>query len=154
MSSVYLLKREVSSYTDADLLLGVFLSIERAEAARAEYVARVIGSASDPLASQAYRSVSETDVSILRDVEVLGPPVSESSKVWVVSEYAEGFGELLRKFVALAADKRDAERFVEQQEVLSDEPFPVYWELDELEEGVLRFPTTGTPGRGDGEAAG
>lgn len=95
----FLLIRRLSAYTSADVLLGVFTTAALADAARAAYLARYAADpTSDPWHEQAYKD----DGLVAKDLEVRcfsGP--AEATEVVVVSDYAEGFGQIGRRFDSL-----------------------------------------------------
>lgn len=103
----FLLIRRMSAYTSAHVLLGVFTTAALADAARAAYLARYAADpASDPWHEQAYKD----DGLVAEDLEVRcfsGP--AEATELVVVSDYAEGFGQIGRRFDSLHASMAAAE---------------------------------------------
>src|SRR5690242_19620911 len=104
---MYILMRRLSAYTENDLLLGVFATSAEAKRARARYVAEVMRGGKDPHAEQAYHQVTEQDVRVLSRVREVD--VSPALRwVFVVSSYAEGFGQVVRRFEAICGTERGA----------------------------------------------
>ncbi|MCY0987009.1 hypothetical protein OV203_07740 [Nannocystis sp. ILAH1] len=103
----FLLIRRMSAYTSAHVLLGVFTTASLADAARAAYLARYTADpASDPWHEQAYKD----DGLVAKDLEVRcfsGP--AEATEVVVVSDYSEGFGQIVRRFDSLHESMAAAE---------------------------------------------
>lgn len=132
---MYLLIRTVSAYIGPDLLLGAFWNEAEAARARETYLDTI--RQDDPWAEQPYRESSPEDVMIesVSEVGIAGEP----RRVFVVSEYTEGFGQVLRKFVAVCGAKADAEKI--QSDVKKDDQFPLYRMIHEIEAGTLRSTT-------------
>jgi hypothetical protein len=133
---MHLLVRRVSPYTQHDLLLGVFPSADLANQARLEHLRAVLHSSEDPWARQAYREVSDADVEILADVPLLGIS-PETDRVFVVSSYSEGFGQVVRKFEAIAGTLDLAQARADSLVSEDDSVFPYECEVDEVPVGVL-----------------
>lgn len=133
---MYLLVRRISPYTHHDLLLGVFRSRELANQARLEYLAAILHSAEEPWSQQAYQEVSDNDVEILADSPSLGIS-PEMDRVFVVSSYSEGFGQVVRKFEAIAGTLDLAQARADSLEAEEDSGFPYECEVDEIPVGVL-----------------
>jgi hypothetical protein len=127
--------RVISAYTGPDLLLGVFPTEAAAGVARSEYLDRI--AQRDPWAEQAYRDSSPDDVRILADtpgVQVAGG----ACRVFVVSEWAEGFGQISRKFAAICGSDAEARRVAAEIEAQAETAtWPVYANVEEVEVGVL-----------------
>lgn len=105
---MFLLVRQISPYTGADVLLGVFTSAERAESCRAAYLERrASGQESDPWRDQAYRDRGLTSSDVL--VRPMAGPSEAVAEVFVVSHYLEGFGQIVRKFDSIHASESAAE---------------------------------------------
>ncbi|WAS95226.1 hypothetical protein [Nannocystis punicea] len=106
---MFLLVRRISAYTGADVLLGVFTSPERAQAARAAYLSKKCAAdpASDPWHEQAHKAdgLVEDDLVI---ISLPGP--AEAVEVFVVSDYDEGFGQICRDFDSIHDSAVTAER--------------------------------------------
>jgi hypothetical protein len=120
---MYLLKRSISPYTSHDALLGCFHSHEKAQAARDEYLeAHRANPSGDRWKEQAYRSVDlEKDVVIVDNIpEVQVQPTQE--EVFILSSFAEGFGQIIRTFRAICASFELAEKKSKEiEEQLDDE---------------------------------
>lgn len=114
-----LLIRRISPYTGADVLLGVFTAAAQAEAARAEYLERyAAGRRSDPWRRQAYRDegLSAQDL-VLQAIE---GPATDGAEVFVVSEYSEGFGQIVRRFDSVHASADAAAARIAEIEAAED----------------------------------
>jgi hypothetical protein len=133
---MHLLVRRVSPYTQHDLLLGVFPSADLANQARSEHLRAVLHSSEDPWARQAYREASDVDVEILADVPLLGIS-PETDRVFVVSSYSAGFGQVVRKFEAIAGTLDLAHARADSLVSEDDSAFPYECEVDEVPVGVL-----------------
>lgn len=136
---MYLLEREISPYTGSNLCLGVFTSRNNAEHARARYLQAIAGN--DPWQDQAYRQPSPSDVRIV-DIDTVGVAVGEGH---LVSAYYEGFGQIVRRFVAWHADRAAADTHavtLEEQEAAT-ETMPHWCEVDTLPLDTLLFPAKG-----------
>ena len=134
--SVYLLEREISPYTGSNLCLGVFTSRNNAEDERARYL-QIIAE-NDPWQDQAYRQSSPSDVRII-DIDTVGVAVDEG---YLVSAYYEGFGQIVRRFVALHADRvaADAHAVTLEEQEAATETMPNWCEVDTLPLDTLLFP--------------
>jgi hypothetical protein len=132
---VHLLLREISPYNDADCVLGVFMTEAEAIEARRTHLQRIENV--DPWAKQAYRSPSPEDVKVIGSLRVVDLG-TEPRRVYVVSEYAEGFGQILRRFVAICGAE-PAARLVaaEVEATFEKESFPRYCKIDEVQVGTL-----------------
>ncbi len=99
---MFVLMREISEYTGPDVLLGVFAA--RAEAMGAKsYYARVreASPTADPWKDQAYKP----NVVVREDlaVKTLRGNFLTGTLVFVVSNYKEGFGQVVRKLDSIHA---------------------------------------------------
>jgi len=133
---MHLLMRRLSEYTANHLLLGVFRTLEGAERARHEYLNSVVHGTSDPWAKQAYHEVSDGDVAILSSLPCLEPADSQD-RAFVVSSYAEGFGQVIRSFEAIAGSDTTARGHATALEAKDDGEFPYHCEIDEVLVGEL-----------------
>jgi hypothetical protein len=136
VSNLFVLIRRVSSYTHHDLLLGVFHSRVQAEESRDEYIEAVMRKPDDPWARQAYAIVSDDDVEILDDVPLISLSPS-ADRVFVVSSYAEGFGQVVRKLEALLGTHAEAHAHAEALEASDEGDFPYSCQVDEVPTGKL-----------------
>ena len=133
---MFVLIRRVSSYTHHDLLLGVFRSLAQAAEARAEYIETVLRANEDPWASQAYASVSDNDVEVLDAVPLIAM-TSHVDRAFVVSSYAEGFGQVVRKFEAVVGALGQAQAHAKSLEANDDGSCPYSCEIAEVPIGKL-----------------
>jgi hypothetical protein len=130
---MYLLIREISTYTGQDLLLGVYRTLDEATSARTVYFERI--GTCDPWAEQAYRAPSPADVRILADVperEV----ATDTRHVFVVSEYGEGCGQIQRSFVAVCGTESVARGLAAAIDANEDQ-WPHYAGVVEVDVGTL-----------------
>jgi hypothetical protein len=108
--ALYLLKRKISEASGPDRLLGVFRTRDEARRARRRYLDPIVrGEVVDPWARQAFRETIsvERDVVIVCDVRLAGiRPTTDP--VFVVSSYAEGFGQIVRQFEAICGTRSRA----------------------------------------------
>lgn len=133
---MHLLMRKISAYTGDDLLLGVFRTLEEAERGRREYLSSVVHGTSDPWAEQAYHEVSDEDVVILPSL--LRLDLAESAdRVFVVSSYSEGFGQVSRSFEAIAGSNEAARDHVAALTAKDEGEFPYWCGIDEVLVGEL-----------------
>ena len=133
---MHILVRRISPYTHHDLLLGVFPSRELASEARSQYLQAVVHGCGDPWALQAYWEVSDNDVEILETVSLIDV-TSEVARVFVVSSYAEGFGQVIRTFEAVAGTFDLAQARADLLEAQDDGGEPYHCEVDEVLVGEL-----------------
>lgn len=134
---MYLLEREISAYTGSSLCLGIFTSRDTAERERIKYLRAI--AVDDPWRDQAYRQTSPSDIRVL-EIEVVGVPRMEGH---LVSAYYEGFGQIVRRFVAVHADRPAADAHgatLEEQEAAT-ETMPNWCEVATLPLDTLLFPS-------------
>jgi hypothetical protein len=136
---MYLLMRTVSAYTGPDRLLGVFSTEAEAARARQIYLERILRH--DPWGTQAYRVPSPSDVTVIADIKEIGLQ-GAPSRAFVVSEYAEGCGQITRTFLAICGTEADARGVVVAIESEEDS-LPVWREIDAIEVGTLLSDTGG-----------
>ncbi len=118
-----LLKRTISPYRGADLLLGVFSSEERLNDAKRTYLEYCLEY--DEYAEQAYHDVNlNTDVETIERVpHTIHSP--DSRELYVLSEFTEGFGQVSREILhvydssVLAHKKRVALEHVKKGDVVN-----------------------------------
>jgi hypothetical protein len=106
------LLRTISPYSGASQLLGVYTIADAADSARAAYLGW-IECHGDPHAEQAYRTV---DVAADTRIEPLEGEHAAGSVVLVVSQMAEGFGQIVRVLKTTAATLPEARRYAEALE--------------------------------------
>lgn len=134
---MHLLEREISAYTGSSLCLGIFTSRDDAESARVRYLEAI--ATNDPWRDQAYHQTGPSDLRIV-EIEVVGARCMEGH---LVSAYYEGFGQIVRRFVALHADRAAADAHaatLEAQEART-ETMPNWCEVDTLPLETLLFPS-------------
>ena len=136
---MYLLIRLISPYTEANLLLGVFRTRNDVQVARTQYIAQYQdGRKEDPWKKQGYKDEVNLndDVIVLDDIPVMG--VNQNAvEVYVVSNYAEGFGQIIRKFDAICGSEESALATVSDIKAKLDDNFPEYCKVDKIVVGKL-----------------
>jgi hypothetical protein len=121
---MHLLIRRISEYTAAHVLLGVFPTAQAAEAAKAEYARRcATDPTSDPWREQAYKEAGLSERDLV--VQELPAPDLVGEEVFVVSNYSEGFGQVVREFDSLHGTSEAAEVRVAELDAVDDR-FPHY----------------------------
>ena len=133
---MHLLIRKLSAYTGSDLLLGVFRTADDAQRARVRYLDEVVHGTSDPWAVQAYHAVSDDDLQILSSLVELDLPDAVGA-VFVISSYAEAFGQVVRVFEALAGSDAAARSYAGTLETKADVELPYHCKVDEVVVGEL-----------------
>jgi hypothetical protein len=135
---VFVLMREISAYTGSDVLLGVFATHAEARGATSYYArVREANPAADPWKNQAIKPnvVVSEDLAVkrLRGKFLTGTPM------FVVSNYKEGFGQLVRKLDSIHATPVTAEARVEKLDKVQARgfPFPRYALIDPVVVGKL-----------------
>jgi hypothetical protein len=135
---VFVLMREISAYTGPDVLLGVFATDAEANGAKAYYArVREANPAADPWKDQAIKPnvVVREDLAVkrLRGNFLTGTPV------FVVSDYKEGFGQIVRKLDSIHATLATAEAREEELDKVQAKgfPFPHYALVDPVVVGKL-----------------
>lgn len=134
---MYLLEREISAYTGSSPCLGIFTSRETAERERIQYLQAI--AVNDPWRDQAYHQTSPSDIRVI-EIDVIGAPGMEGH---LVSAYYEGFGQIVRRFVALHADRPAADMHaatLEEQEAAT-ETMPNWCEVTTLPLDTLLYPS-------------
>jgi hypothetical protein len=137
--ALYLLKRTISEASGPDRLLGVFRTRDEARRARRRYLDPILrGEVVDPWARQAFRErISlERDVVIVPDVRLVGIKAT-TSPVFVVSSYAEGFGQIVREFEAICGARSRAQATARSIEKRRRGGFNFYCAIDAVEVGTL-----------------
>ena len=110
---MFLLIRTISSYTNADLLLGVFTTGEDVRLEKQKYIGRIRANPdSDRWKNQAYRP----DFDLEKDLYIVSSSKIEvqlddaiPKEVYVVSRMLEAFGQVHRELVGLYQYKTTAE---------------------------------------------
>jgi hypothetical protein len=128
----------MSPYTAPDILLGCYQDLEGAREAREQYIAQYQTHRKvDPWQEQGYKLVDlEKDVVIDSDV-----PDSEVSptaaEVFVVSSFAEAFGQIIRKVHAICGSLAVAQKKKHELKKGFDTPFPEYCQIQRVTVGAL-----------------
>ena len=130
---MYLLKRSISPYTSHDVLLGCFRSLEKAQTAREQYLKRYQDQPSDDRwKEQAFKDVElEKDVVIMSEIpEIQVQPKNE--EVFVVSSFAEGFGQIIRNFRMICGSLDVAQKKAKKLEKDFTGNFPEYCQIQKV----------------------
>jgi hypothetical protein len=109
---MHALIREISAYSGADVLLGVFCSREAAETMRVRYREDLLsGRREDPWRRQAYKSdsLAEEDFLVIDLSDRCGGDFKEGDHVFVVSNYCEGCGQITREIRSVVGSLAEAE---------------------------------------------
>ena len=127
---MFLIRREISNYTNADLVIGVYESDKKAQIAKNLYIKQC--ATSDVWKDQAYRDVNlAEDVKITDVSEILSfTPTKETASIYVVSLLFEGMGQVNREIKKIFDSKIEANTFIEKQEL--EEGFVSYCILEEM----------------------
>lgn len=135
---LHVLTRTISPYAGPTQLLGVFPSLAGAEDARRAYIEAIrAGSRPDPWAEQPYHAVDlDRDVRVDSGWELdLAPG---DSRVFIVTRWADGMGQILRNVVAVKRLRAEAEADARSREAAFEkEMFPYECEVVEAELGSL-----------------
>lgn len=129
------LVRRISSYTGPDVLLGLFETVEEVEFAKATYLVRYTGSPdADPWRQQAYKDdgLAAGDL----QVESFECTATRGTDVFVVADYSEGFGQVVRKLNSVHRSRGSADERVAELDA-ADDMFPHYALVQEVRVGVL-----------------
>jgi hypothetical protein len=135
---MYLLKRDISSYTSHDVLLGCFSSREKAQTAREEYIKLYqTNREDDPWKEQGYKNVDlEKDVVIIDDLPEFQIQPSDE-EVFIVSSFAEGFGQIIRTIHNICGSLELAEKKSKEIEKNFDGSLPEYCQIQKVIVGKL-----------------
>jgi hypothetical protein len=135
---MYVLIRIISPYTSHDILLGCYRSREEAQVARQQYILQYQSNRKDdPWKEQGYTTVDlEKDVVIVDDIpEIQIQPTNE--EVFVVSSFAEGFGQIIRTFHAICGSLMAAWNKSKEIKEKFDGHFPEYCQIQKVVVGKL-----------------
>lgn len=134
---LYLLRRKIAEVSGPDRLLGVFRSRDAARRARRQYLDPILrGEVADPWARQPGKVSLERDVAIVADVPQAGVAAS-AARVFVVSSYAEGFGQIVREFEAICGTEARAAGTAKRIVKRHHRRFNFYCRVDAVEVGAL-----------------
>ena len=132
-----ILIRQISAYLAADVLLGVFPTVQDAEQCRNAYFAmRTQTPASDPWRKQPYKP-DGLQMSDLIIKHIQGSAISSGTVVFVVSKYSEALGQTLRELISVHNDKAVASRQVARLEAANTDSFLHYYRVQEAIVGQL-----------------
>lgn len=128
----YILIRKISNYDGADLLLGIFDDRAKAEQCRADYLTR-LKKTSDPWAKQSYRDVSPQEDTVIEAFEFsLDKSGAVAQTIYLVSQYQEGFGQIIRNYVGAFVTASEAEEYSERLDSDEEQSFPHYCLVDQI----------------------
>lgn len=135
---MHLLWRYISEYSDGALCLGVFRQLELAGQAKRDYIAALrSGEIADRWAEQAYRPDVDLDADLRIVSDLHCHEVSPAQdKVLVVSHVEEGFGQTLRRFLAICGTEAAADG-LKQQIDAQRQQFPYFVDIECLRLDVL-----------------
>lgn len=127
---MYLLKRLISPYNAPDLLLGCFRDLKAAQFAQQQYK-KCMGK-DDPWKIQGYWEVDlENDVIILHDIPVVNISPTQDT-VYIISSFAEGFGQIVRKFQTICGSIDSAHQRVKELNNSFQGSFPEYCRIEQI----------------------
>ena len=135
---MHLLRRVISPYDAPDILLGCYRNLNEAQQAREQYIAHYQAQQKfDPWREQGYRSVDlEKDVVI--DSNILALEVSpNATEVFVVSSFAEAFGQIVREVHAICGSASLAQQKKYKVTQGFDKRFPEYCQVQKVAVGIL-----------------
>jgi len=134
-----LVERKISEYTHYDTILGLFETRARANKAKEECIEHC--KLKDKWAEQAYRSVDLTQDIVLKDVSELleGEHTAAIHKLYVISYFTEGFGQVVRSTEKIFTDSNDAKHYLELKEAEEPEYEPCWYESNVICINTLYF---------------
>ena len=131
---MYLLTRECSFYTENNIVLGCFTSIELALSSKQLYISK-IQEHGDPHSRQAYFSVClENDV----DAIPLEFQIESCTTVYLLYEESEGFGQVFRDLKHASSSLEETVKIAKATPIDTD-GFPTHLMYTELVVDSLRF---------------
>lgn len=105
---MYALIREVAPSVSLDVTLGIFSTQEKAEEVRKSYLSRLqSGQRQDPWLDYKRDPLSEENLIIVKLRNTRSFRTGE--KIFVVSAYAEGFGQIMNDIRCIVGSKEEAE---------------------------------------------
>lgn len=136
---MYILKRCISPYTGADIILGCFRTVEEAQHARHQYIQPYQnGTKRDPWKKQAYKPHDQLqdDVIIIDDLPVhhITPTLTD---VYILSTFAEGFGQIIRHLVEICGSEESVQFRRNEIEKTLGKTFPEYCAIQKVAVGKL-----------------
>lgn len=120
-SPLFLLIRKISPYSGADILLGVFSELEKAEQFRNSYVQQYRNfPEKDPWRKQAYKNpiILEKDLTITEHKTNL--KIKDGDLIYVVSSYLDVMGQITRKIDSIYFDVEQAQKRIDELEAIED----------------------------------
>lgn len=128
---MWMLMRTISAYRFIDIILGIFTTLEDVEKAKMTYIQH--RKANDPWQDQAYQETSlESDIKIIQ----VDGEFQNGQVIFEISEYLEGFGQIVRELKTIKCFESEASRYIEQLDAVEHE-FPQFAAIDYLMVGVL-----------------
>lgn len=127
---MFALIRKISSYDAPDLFLGIFSSQERAESAREIYLSGI--AQYDPWEKQSYSKVSPQEDCKIETVPLRGEVVEDSQKLYLVTSYFDGGGQISRRLDALFHHRSEAKKYAAKLEDGPSATAPNYCRVDEV----------------------
>ena len=131
---MYLLIRECSFYTENNIVLGCFTSIELALSSKQLYISHMHDHG-DPHSVQGY-----FDVCLENDVEAtpLDYQIEPCTAVYLLYEQSEGFGQVFRELKHASSSLKETIKIAEATPI-DAEGFPTHLVYTELVVDSLRF---------------
>lgn len=124
---MYILYRKVSDYDGPSLFLGLFDAQDQAERQRLQY--RLVLEKQDPWQNQSYREVDLGNDLVIMPIE---GECADRQKVYLISCYSEGFGQIIREFQRVCGDRAQAEAIAKKLEDDDESSFPNWTLIDEV----------------------
>lgn len=135
---LFLLVRECSSYTEANIVLGCFRSMESALLAKTEYIVS-IGKTSDLHEIQGYMRVCLEDDLHVDHVDVeIEVKRSDARSVFLLFEESDGFGQIDRELKYGTFELSDLIKFAKSNPIV-DDGFSACFVYDEIVLDCLRY---------------
>ena len=135
---MHILRRVISQYDAPDILLGCYRNLIEAQRAREQYITQYQTQQKvDPWREQGYRSV-ELEKDVVIDSDVLTLEVSSiAAEVFVVSPFAEAFGQIVRDVHAICGSITLAQQKKLESKQGFDKPFAEYCQIQKIAVGML-----------------
>ena len=125
---MYVLLREISAYTSAQLFLGLFSDLTQAEAARQAYLQSI--ATDDPWRLQAYRTARLPDDVVIHQIQDFQISAGAAEVLLVVAHF-EGMGQFSDRYEAVfsLSDRAAATRYVAAREAEPYETAPNWCDI-------------------------
>ena len=129
---MFIIKRLISPYTEADIIISIASTPALAENIRREYID--LCKVNDKWGDQAYREVNLDEDVILQDIstELIIDSSYPTDLIYVVSLFEEGFGQIDRTFHCFTNSESKANNEMEKLELLEN-TFPSWSEVEKIQ---------------------